>query len=379
MKKVIALILAAVMVAALAVSVSAEEAPQDVKAIVEEMKATANWDQMALDSGIADRVEKIVEVDKDYVWKIGTPSGGRLDQNEMMANFEAYIEASTAGKVQVELYPLSQLGTNNQMIEGVLDGSITAWLGPVEYLYNYAPGVGVSTIPFLFEGGSYQVAQIYQMDPVMDDYLATRGFWNIAWGKDNSGVMTSNKKIESIDDFKGLKIWCLPTEMQMMLFKDLGADVVTLDSSDVSMSFQNGAVSAGVAGITFQVTVGKVNEVADYVYKFPFNPSPICFVFSQEFKESLPQELVDLIEEAGDIIDEIHNEYTIALLNDYDVIAHDTMEVLEIPDGIVDQAKEATAHIHDFYKELDPDCAAIYEKVLPLIEQYPADENRGLW
>ena len=55
------------------------------------------------------------------------------------------------------------------------------------------------------------------------------------------------------------------------------------------------------------------------------------------------------------------------------------MEVLDVPEGLVEQAKELTAHIHDFYKDLDPDCAAIYEKVLPLIEQYPADENRGLW
>ncbi|MBQ9979921.1 MAG: TRAP transporter substrate-binding protein DctP [Oscillospiraceae bacterium] len=357
-----------------------EMTAEEVKAIVEEVAANSTWDDMAIESGIVETIDKIVTVEKDYTLRLGTPTGGRQDANYFMALFEAYIEASTAGKVQVENYPVSQLGTNPQMLEGVLDGSISAWVGPIDYLYNYAPAVGVTAIPFFFNDGSYQAVRIFNEDPTMDNYLNSKGFYPLAWLYDNSTTLLSAKEINSISDFKGMSIWCLPTEMGQKMISALGASPVLLDSSDVSVAFQNGTIDAGVAGMTFFNTF-KVQESAEYIYNFPFVAAPIVVAFSVEFMDSLPEDLRALIDYAGDmIVNDYQKAFDEGFLKTSEASVLESVEFQPVSDEMVAEAEALCADIAEFYKSGSKENAEMYEAMAALIEaDNAAGGGRGIW
>jgi TRAP-type C4-dicarboxylate transport system substrate-binding protein len=71
--------------------------------------------------------------DKTYTIRLGTPTGGKHQQNMTMDEFKKRIEEESDGKITVQLFPTSQLGTAAQMIEGVQGGTIEGVLIPSSY------------------------------------------------------------------------------------------------------------------------------------------------------------------------------------------------------------------------------------------------------
>lgn len=346
----------------------------DVKAVIEEVAAGANWDEMVAESGIVDTITEILPVEKDYTIRIGTPTGGRNEQNYVMALFEAYIEATTAGKVQVELYPASQLGTATQMIQGVLDGSITGVAIPLDYFYTYAPASGIASVPFMFPQGSAQAARIFTSDSTMDDYLKSKGLWPVAWLYEHSYTILADRAINAMSDFKGMKIWCLPSVLGQMELEAYGASPTLMDPSEIALSMQNGTVDGAYTGVTFFNNQG-LQDSAAYLNKLPMKSLPCVMMFGAEFMTSLPDDLREHIQNTGRmIIEDYEKEYVTGSI-ERSVAA--ILEVCEenIPsEDLLTEMKEATKGVHEYYKNTDSDCAAMYEKMTELIA---ADEAAG--
>jgi len=346
----------------------------DVKTVVAQVAATAKWDQMAIDSKITDTITKIVKVDKDYTIRIGTPTAGKNEQNYVMALFEAYVEASTAGKVQVELYPSSQLGTWSQMIQGVLDGSITGVAIPLDYFFTYAPAAGVVSVPFLFSKGSAQAARIFASDPTMDNYLKSKGFWPVAWLYEHSYTIIADRPINKLEDFKGMKIWTLPSTLGQKEIEAYGATPTLMDPADVALSLQNGTIDAGFSGVTFFNNQG-LQDSCQYLNKIPMKSLPCVMMFGNEFMTSLPEDLRNLIDEAGDYIIENYEKTYIEASIDRSVKAIlEKCELVEPSADLLADMKNATLSVHEFFKNIDADCKAMYEKMSELIA---ADEKAG--
>lgn len=343
------------------------KADVDVKAVVAEVAANANWDDMAKESGIVDTITEIIDVKKDYTIRIGTPTGGRNEQNYVMALFEAYIEASTAGKVQVELYPASQLGTATQMIQGILDGSIQGVAIPLDYFYTYAPASGIVSVPFMFDKGSAQAARIFSTDSTMDDYLKSKGFWPVSWLYEHSCTILADRAIDSMDDFKGMKIWCLPSVLGQMELEAYGAAPALMDPSEIALSMQNGTVDGAYTGVTFFNNQG-LQDSATHLNRLPMKSVPCVMMLGNEFMESLPEDLRNLIVDAGKMIIEKYEKDYIGGSIDRSVAA--ILEKCEevIPsDALLAEMEAATQSVHEFYKNTDADCAAMYEKMAELI------------
>ena len=84
------------------------------------------------------------EITGSYTVRLGTPTGGKHQQNVTMEEFKARVEEASGGAITVELYPTSQLGTAAQMIEGVQNGTIEGVLIPSSYFASYAPAIANS-------------------------------------------------------------------------------------------------------------------------------------------------------------------------------------------------------------------------------------------
>src|SRR5690348_2685517 len=84
------------------------------------------------------------------IMKIGTATLNDA-QHEWMKRFAAAVDQDSKGRIKVEVYPASQLGSIPREIEQTQFGSIQGWVGPPEFLSGVDMRYEVLSAPGLFK------------------------------------------------------------------------------------------------------------------------------------------------------------------------------------------------------------------------------------
>src|SRR5579864_7720154 len=85
----------------------------------------------------------------DYVMKIGTATINET-QHQFIKFYKEEVEKASGGRIEVQIYPNSQLGPIPREIEGVQLGTIQGYAGPVDFFVGIDPRFGVFSAPMLF-------------------------------------------------------------------------------------------------------------------------------------------------------------------------------------------------------------------------------------
>ena len=354
MKKTLALILALVM--ALTLVACGEKAPVD--------EGTPDG---ATDAVVSD------EITGTYTIRLGTPTGGKHQQNVTMEEFKSRIEAASNGAITVELYPTSQLGTAPQMIEGVQNGTIEGVLIPSSYFASYAPAIAILDLPFLFDSDGTAAAQaqaILAAGTSLDEYLYDYGFVAGGYLLGGNQYILSTFPIQTMADLKGHTMWTLPSPTLQAELSAFGASPTAMDPSDVAVGLQNGTIEGVLNDCTFWLVQG-LYESAKCINLCPAGAFVNCFFFSADWMETLPENVKELVlTTAKEVVNTVEVPYMI----EYSESAMNTMvdagcTVYEPSAELLEEMKAATAHLHDEFKAKDADCAAIYDEFVGLIAQ----------
>ena len=115
----------------------------------------------------------------DFTMKIGFATIN--DQNQEWANwYKEAVERGSNGRIEVQIYPASQLGPVSRQIEGVQFGTVEAVLFPADFFVGLDPRYGVFSIPALFKDMKNAAAAI--ADPELNkEILCTRGIQGDDW------------------------------------------------------------------------------------------------------------------------------------------------------------------------------------------------------
>jgi len=81
--------------------------------------------------------------------KIGTATINET-QHQFIKFYKEELERASAGRIEVQIYPASQLGPIPREIEGVELGNIQGYVGPVDFFVGVDPRFGVFSTPMLF-------------------------------------------------------------------------------------------------------------------------------------------------------------------------------------------------------------------------------------
>lgn len=309
-----------------------------------------------------------------YTIRLGTPTGGKHQQNVTMEEFKARLEEASGGAITVELYPSSQLGTAPQMIDGVQNGTIEGVLIPSSYFASYAPAIAILDLPFLFASdgtAASQAQEILAAGTSLDDYLYDYGFQVGGWLLGGSSYILSTFPIEDISDFSGHTIWTLPSSTLQSSLGAYGASVSSLDPSDVAVGLQNGTIDGVLNDCTFWYTQG-LYESAKNINLCPAGAFVNCFFFSADWMDTLPQDVKDLILTTAE---EVVNDYEVSYMTEYSQDAMDAMveagcTQVEPSEEMLSAMADATASLHEDFKNTNPDCAAIYDEFVELIANH---------
>ena len=234
--------------------------------------------------------------DKNYVMKITTPTlNAALDlYSKALA---VAVERDTGGRVKVEVYPASQLGSIPRQIEGTQFGSIQCAVIPPEFFIGLDERFEVLAAPGLVSSVS-QGQQIVDDPEVRNLVLglgAQKGLHGVALSYAEPSEIIAKNAIRHLADFNGKRLRIFASEFQSVSFKRLGASPVAMSPSDVLPAIQQGSLDAAVAGVELLAGM-HFNDAAKYITMT--NHAPIFFVveLSKKWIDSLPPDLQQIVE-----------------------------------------------------------------------------------
>jgi TRAP-type transport system periplasmic protein len=156
--------------------------------------------------------------------------------------FADEVEKRTRGRYKIEQYPNSALGGEVEMLKAVQLGTVDLAFITGAPLPNFLPDIGVFNIPFLFRGAGHAHAVLD--GPIGQSYLAKfrdKDLVALAWGENGMRHITNSKhEIRSPEDLQGLKLRLPQSDVMLVGFKALGADVSPLPFPQLYGALQSG-------------------------------------------------------------------------------------------------------------------------------------------
>jgi tripartite ATP-independent transporter DctP family solute receptor len=203
------------------------------------------------------------------------------------------------GKIKIELFPASQLGSEREQTEQVNLGALEMHSsgGAIQ---NYAPQLGAWSLPFLFRSPEHY-------DHVMDGPVGKQ-FVDLLLKKSNIRILAfypngermffNNKKpLTTLADFKGVKIRVDDQPISAQIWRTLGANPVPIAFSEVYNALQSGVVDAGENPPTNIIRM-RFYEVGKYVTVTRHSLTTMCLMVNEGWWQKLPGEARDIIQAA---------------------------------------------------------------------------------
>jgi TRAP-type C4-dicarboxylate transport system substrate-binding protein len=185
------------------------------------------------------------------VMKIGTATLNDV-QHEWMKRFKAAVERDTKGRIDVQIYPASQLGSIPREIEATQFGSIQGWVGPPEFLNGVDERYEVLSTPGVFQ--SREEAQRTSQDPAFNHaFLAlgsAKGLEGVGVWVSGVNALMTRKPVRRLADAKNLKIRILAGPLQEAVMRVMGATGVPMPLDQVAPALQQGAIDGIITNIS---------------------------------------------------------------------------------------------------------------------------------
>ena len=177
------------------------------------------------------------------------------------------------------------------------------------------PDVAVFDMPAVFETIDEVREHVDNPDflSMMQQVYGDAGYVLLGYADQGFRVMTTNRNVQSISDFKGQKIRTMENSYHMAYWKNLGASPTPMTFSEVYIGLQQGTIDAQEN--PYEVIVSnKLYEQQDYVVETNHLPHLISLIVSEEFFASLTEKQQQIIREAADTAKEYAREQSDACL-----------------------------------------------------------------
>src|SRR3979490_2072517 len=209
------------------------------------------------------------------------------------------LEAATAGRVGIQMYPSMQLGGEKEMIEQAQVGALAIARVSVGPMGTLVPELNVFNLPFMFRDDAHMERVID--GPIGDELLKklsnhpTAGLIGLCWmNAGTRNVYNSKKPIRSIDDLKGLKIRMMGNPVFVDTMNALGGNGVSMGYDQLLTALQTGVVD-GAENNYPSYDTGQHYRHAKYYSLTGHLMIPEILVFSKRTWTSLAQGDRDLI------------------------------------------------------------------------------------
>ncbi len=202
------------------------------------------------------------------------------------------------GKITVNVYPNSLLGSDAEMIISVINGDLSMQCTNTAGVTHTVTDCGVVDIPFILSDVA-EVRKVFSDETfisLMKDSFNESNLHLLMLADQGFRCITSNKNITKFEDLAGLQIRVQDNPNQISIFKDATLAPTPLAFSELYLALQQGLLQAQEN--PYRTTVAsKFYEVQDYVTNSNHVPQCNVLFMGKNTYDNLPkayQEIVDV-------------------------------------------------------------------------------------
>ena len=239
-----------------------------------------------------------------------------LDQPKHAAAlaFKSHVEAATKGSVTVEIFPASQLGNGQEVMEGLQLGTIQLGVvhdGPIGSAF---PPFQVFQIPYVFPNQTvaWDVLDGEFGDRVANAMIEQNGIRLLAYADNGIRHFTNNvRAVKSPEEMKGLKIRVQPSPVFQKLVESLDASPTVVAWPELPSALAQGVVDGQENGVT-NILAADLYENQKHISLDGHVYSLHAYMMNNKFYEELTAEEQQAVQEGIEIAKWIHRGMTAA-------------------------------------------------------------------
>jgi TRAP-type C4-dicarboxylate transport system substrate-binding protein len=283
-------------------------------------------------------------------------------------------------RLKCQIYPAMQLGgAPPQLYDQARDGVADIILVLAGYSANRFPKMEVFELPFMMtnaEATSHAAWDFYQSS-AKDEFAETHLLATFVHGPGN--IYTAKKKIESLSDFRGLKLRA-PTRQTNKLLAMMGATPVGMPVPAVPEALSKGVIDGAV--IPYEVGPAiKMNELAKHIAETDRSHNAMytavfLLAMNKAKYDALPADLKKILDanSGGDVSAQFGKTMSEADAPAKEVMKSSGVEINVIPSAELAKWQKASANLDDAWaKDMDgkgADGKALLKSARDLIAKY---------
>jgi TRAP-type transport system periplasmic protein len=221
-------------------------------------------------------------------------------EGQGLLKFKEIVEKKSGGKLKVQTYFSATLGDDLKMTEALQSGTQEITIPSTSPLVGMIKEFGIFDFPFLFNTAE-------EADAILDGPIGKKLLEKLPehrliglayWENGFRNVTNSKHPINTIDDFKGLKLRTMQNQVHIDAFKKLGANPTPMAFSEVFTALESKTVD-GQENPLATIKSNKYYEVQDYLSLTKHVYTPFVFLVSKKFWDSLSPEEQKILQDAA--------------------------------------------------------------------------------
>jgi tripartite ATP-independent transporter DctP family solute receptor len=258
--------------------------------------------------------------DKVVKLRLGHITGESDAWHKGALKFAELVKEKTGGSVEVEVYPSSTLGNDRDLIEGMQLGSVDFAL-VAGVLSNFYEPYSILELPYLFRDKEHMEKVLYGDvgEKLKTDLLGNAQVRGLDFWVRGPRELTANKKIEKVEDLKGLKIRVPEIPASIAAWKAMGASPTPMAFGEVYSSLQTGVID-GQENPFALIASNKIQEVQSHMMLTDHVFGYVMLTMSDITYQKLSPEQQKAVEEAAKEATTFENE----------LVATQEVELLEL-------------------------------------------------
>ena len=290
---------------------------------------------------------------KRYAWPLGSSSPEDTVTQIYAEKFADEVDRLSDGKMKISVYPNSVLGGDRELLESCKDGDIPFVVQNTAPQVTFMKDTAVFDMPALFE--TIDEVREHVDNPkfmeLMQKVYNDGGYELLGYADQGFRVMTTNKEVTKLSDFKGQKIRTMENSYHMAYWKAIGASPTPMTFSEVYIGLQQGTIDAQEN--PYEVIVSnKLYEQQDYVVETNHLPHLISLIVSEEFMSGLTDEQQQIIREAAETAKQYAREQSDErIASKIKTIEDSGTQIITLSDDVHEQIRNECQPIYESIEE----------------------------
>lgn len=240
------------------------------------------------------------EEDQSYTFQVGHVVTTDHSYHLGLQRFAELAAEKSGNRINIEIFPSSQLGNERDLVEGLTMGTVDMALCNSGNLATFIDSYQVFDLPYLFRDNEHAHkvldSEIGQNALASLSEIGIEGFAN--WENGFFCTWNSERALNDPADIAGLKIRANDNMIHIDTYKELEASAITMGWSEVYTAIQNGTVDGVSVSIPSMYTA-KIQEVAPYISTSNEFYVTVILMMNKDLYDGLPEDIQTALKEAA--------------------------------------------------------------------------------